>query len=275
MPVKWPALLLLIVAFGLTFRVFYPAIENFFVFFPDRSHDATPKAYGLCYKDVFFTTEDGEKLHGWFFHVDRKAPVILFCHGNAGNISHRLENIRMLVDRGLQVFIFDYRGYGKSSGRPSEGGLYRDGVAAYDYLRGQEGIGAGDIVLFGRSLGAAVSLEIALRKRVRGVIIESGFTSIKGMARTMFLFNILTPLIPAHYNNLEKVSKIDVPILIIHGEEDDIVPFRMGEKLFRTAKSPKSFYPLKGAGHNDTYVVGGPVYFDNLEAFARDTGDIG
>ena len=273
MQIKWPVFVLFLFMSGMAFYVFYPRIENFFVFFPDRAHDSTPDRFGLNYQDVFFEASDGKRLHGWFFPLPGNPPVVLFCHGNAGNISHRLENVRLLVDRGLQVFIFDYRGYGKSTGRPSEKGIYKDGLGAYDDLVKRIGILPGRIIVFGRSLGAAVALEVALSRKVKCLVMESAFTSTKDMAKTMFLFNVLSPLLPAHYDNLSKISLLQVPKLFVHGREDDIVPFSMGRKLFDAAKPPKFFYALDGAGHNDTYLVGGTSYFDAMELFAR-TGSI-
>jgi len=256
---------------GISFYLFYPRIENFFVFFPDATFDFTPQDLRLNHKNVYFNTEDGKKLYGWFFPLKGDFPVILFCHGNAGNISHRLDNVRLLLEQNLQVFIFDYRGYGKSTGRPSEKGLYRDGLAAYDYLTQKERLPPGRISLFGRSLGAAVAVEVALRRKVRSLIIESPFTSTKDMAKTMILFRIISPLLPANYNNLKKISRLNVPKLVIHGEADRIVPFSMGRKLFEAAREPKFFYPLKEAGHNDTYLVGGEKYFKTVSAFIRDS----
>lgn len=270
MPIKWVVLVCLVVLLFASFYLFYPRLEDFFVFFPDSSFDLTPEAFHLTYRDVFFNTGDGKRLHGWFFHQDVDSPVILFCHGNAGNISHRLHNIRLLLEKGLQVFIFDYRGYGRSSGRPSEKGIYMDGLAAYDHLVEREHFPPDRIILFGRSLGAAVAIELALKKDVKGIIIESGFTSSKGMAKTMFLFNLFSYFLPANYNNLKKIAHVRVPKLIIHGDADHIVPFSMGEKLFAASKDPKYFYPLRGAGHNDSYIVGGKEYFRRIATFARE-----
>lgn len=270
-PVKWPYLIGLILLFGASFYLFYPKIENFFIFFPERSFDLTPKDLRLKYEDVYFHTGDGKGLHGWFFPLEGDFPVILFCHGNAGNISHRLDNIRLLLQQGLQVFIFDYRGYGKSSGRPSEKGLYKDGLAAYDYLIAKMHLPPNRIILFGRSLGAAVAIEVALKKNARSIIMESAFTSTKDMAKTMFLFNLFSYFLPANYNNLEKIAYVRIPKLIIHGESDEIVPFSMGQKLFAAAKSPKYFFKIEKAGHNDTYFVGGENYLQTIAAFIRDS----
>ncbi len=261
--------ILIPVAGVLIFILFYAQIENFFVFHPQADFDVTPEPMHLTYESVNFTSGDGTKLHGWYFPPPGASPVILFCHGNAGNISHRLENIRELLSLGFGVFIFDYRGYGKSGGRPSREGLYADGLAAYDYLVKNRGISPKRIVLFGRSLGAAVAMEIAAKKEVGRVILESAFTSTKGLARTMPLFALLSPFLPAHYNNLEKIKGVTVPKLIIHGNRDEIIPFHMGRELFEAAPEPKSFYTVEGAGHNDTWVIGGGKYFDVIETFIR------
>ncbi|MBN2061083.1 MAG: alpha/beta hydrolase [Deltaproteobacteria bacterium] len=269
MPIKISFLLFLIILIMIFLYLFYPRIENFFVFFPRSEFDFAPQDMGLICEEVEFITEDDITLHGWFFPVDRDSPVILFFHGNAGNISHRLDNINLLLARGLQVFIFDYRGYGRSKGSPSEQGLYKDGRAAYDYLVMEKGISSDRIMCFGRSLGAAVAIDVALKRNIRSIIIESGFTSIKEMARSMFLMSLLSPIIPANYNNLEKIKGINVPKLVIHGDKDELVPFAMGNDLYEAAASPKFFYGVNGAGHNDTYIVGGEKYFKIFEQFAR------
>lgn len=268
MPIKGIYLLLLIIAILFFLYIFYPKIESFFIFFPETPFDSTPDELNLHYKEVYFSTEDGKRLHGWFFPLKKRSPVLLFCHGNAGNISHRLENVRLLLKEKLQVFIFDYRGYGKSSGSPSEHGIYLDGLAAYDYLVETEHIPSANIIPFGRSLGAAVAIEISLKRNVRSLIIESAFTSTKEVARSMALFYLFSFFLPAHYNNLKKICHVTAPKLMIHGREDEIISFFMGQQLFEAAKTPKYFLPLKGAGHNDTFIVGGRKYFETLAQFA-------
>ena len=270
-PIKEIYLVCLALFVGAMSCLYYPKIENFFIFYPDSSFDTVPADWNLNCEEVYFDTEDETRLHGWFFPLKGDAPMILFCHGNAGNISHRLENISLLLDQNLQVFIFDYRGYGKSNGRPSEVGLYRDGLAAYDFLVNIKHIPSERIVLFGRSLGASPAIEISLKRNVRSIIIESAFTSTKEMAKTMFLFKIFSFLLPPNYNNLEKISQVAVPKLIIHGENDKIVPFPMGQKLFEAAPQPKYFFPIRTAGHNDTYLFGGGAYFETLATFAKNS----
>jgi uncharacterized protein len=270
-PVKWVYVIVLILVLIGGHYFFYPKVESFFIFFPSRLFDLTPEALRLEYKEVYFTTEDGKRLHGWWFPVDGDNPAVIHFHGNAGNISHRLDLVSQLLKNKLQVFLVDYRGFGKSEGRPSEEGLYMDGVAAYDHLVRKEGILPRNIVLHGHSIGAAVAVEVALRRQVRSVILESAFTSTRDMAKTMPLFRILSPLFPANYDNLQKIGRLHVPKLIIHGEVDEIVPFSMGERLFNAAKEPKYPFRVESAGHNNTYVVGGERYFHVFAAFAKDS----
>jgi len=251
------------------FISFYSQIENFFVFHPQTDFDMSPDQMGLQYESINFKASDGTKLHGWFFPLPAKSPVILFCHGNAGNISHRIHNIGELLKKGFQVFIFDYRGFGKSKGSPSREGVYLDGPAAYDFLLKTRHIAPDRIILFGRSLGAAVATEIAIKRKANRLILESAFTSTKAMARTMPLFALLSPFLPAHYNNLKKIEHITIPKLIIHGNRDEIIPFTMGEQLFEAGPEPKAFYAIEGAEHNDTWVIGGKEYFETLKQFIR------
>lgn len=271
MPIEWPVLLCLLLLAGVAFHLFYPRIEHFFLFYPQSSFDDSPENRRLHCRDIFFSAADGVRLHGWLFPLEGDDPILLFCHGNAGNISHRLDNVRLLLEQGLQVFLFDYRGYGRSEGSPSEEGIYRDGLAAFDHLVAREGMRPEQIVLFGRSLGGAVALEVALKRRPRSLILESAFTSTRDMARTIPLFTLISPLVPAHYDNLRKIPAVTVPKLIVHGEEDELVPFAMGERLHAAAGPPKFFLPLKGAGHNDTYLIGGERYFRTLKTFARES----
>jgi len=269
MPIHWAYLVVLIVVLAASFYLFYPRVESFFIYFPQSQFDFSPEEFRLQYREAFFNTEDGEQLHGWFFPAEKDSPVILHFHGNAGNISHRLDLVQPFLRSGLSLFLFDYRGFGKSTGRPSEKGLYRDGLAARAYLVEKEKITPERIVLHGHSIGAAVAIEVALQKKVGGLVIESAFTSTKDMAKTMALFALFSPFFPAHYNNIEKISRLAVPKLIVHGDRDEIVPFAMGRKLFEAAIDPKSFYPVKDAGHNDVFIVGGEKYFEVFADFAR------
>lgn len=260
-------LLPILLIFILAGIVFYQRLENIIIFYPDKALDDSPSNWNLPYRDIQFLTPDGQKLHGWFFPVSAKSPVLLFCHGNAGNVSHRIENIKFLVKRDISVFIFDYRGYGQSSGRPSEKGVYIDGIAAYDYLTEIEKISPDRILVFGRSLGGSVAIEVALQRSVKCLIIESTFTSTKDMAKTIFPFFVVSPFLPHNYNNIFKIADVSVPKLIIHGKNDKIVPFTMGKRLFAQATGQKTFLLLDGAKHNDTYIIGGKDYFEAISNF--------
>ena len=246
-------------------------LDRMTIYFPERSLAATPDRVGLSYEDAHLTAADGVRLHGWHIPGESNVTLVWF-HGNSGNISHRLDNI-LALNRilGVGVFIFDYRGYGLSEGRPSEKGLYLDAEAALEYATTEMGLDAErEIVLFGRSLGAGVAVEMATRHRVRGVIIESGFTSVRDMARrgnSPLPAALILPLLEARYDSISKIGRIQSPALILHGDRDDIVPFEMAEKLFAAAPEPKRFHPIRGASHNDTYAVGGEPYFDALREF--------
>lgn len=242
--------------------------EERFIFFPYAAIERTPRDLGLAFEDLFFETGDGLKLNGWY--IPHAAPVatLLWFHGNAGNISHRVENIRLLHERvPVNVFIFDYRGYGRSEGSVSETGTYRDASAALAYLRGRTDVDPETIVFFGRSLGAAVAAELASRERCLALILETPFASIAEMARDLYPFLPLRSLLRTRYDTLDKIQRIRAPLLILHGDRDEIVPFRQAKKIFSAAPEPKEFYVIRGARHNDTYLVGGEAYFDALRSF--------
>ena len=251
-------------------------LDRYFVFFPERELVRTPGDAGVEYEDAFFTTSDGVRLHGWFVPSQGDTTLVWF-HGNAGNISHRLENLLILRrSLGLDIFIFDYRGYGMSEGSPSEKGMYRDAEAALEYVSSRSTPG-GDrrLVLFGRSLGAAVAVEMATRHEVDAVVLESPFTSVRRMAGRAYPFlpsALLTAPLRSRFDSLSKIGRVHSPLLVLHGDMDDIVPFEEGRTLYAAANEPKRFYTIKGASHNDTYVLGGTAYFDTLKAFIEDPG---
>ena len=270
------ALGLLLVLLVIAAVVWYMSfLDQMMVYFPERELSATPADVGLDYEDVWLTAADGTKLHGW--HVPgESSTTLMWLHGNAGNISHRVDNIAMLRrNTGLGAFIIDYRGYGRSEGKPSEKGLYMDAEAAFEHLTTVLGLNPEeDIVLFGRSLGVGVAVEMATRHRVRGVVLESGFTSVREMSNASslsVLSIIFLPLLDARYDSLSKIGSALSPVMVIHGDRDDMVPFEMSEKLYAAAPEPKRFYPIPGAMHNDTYAVGGEAYFDALRRFIRES----
>jgi hypothetical protein len=191
---------------------------------------------------------------------------VLFCHGNAGNISHRLDSIRLLHSLGLQVLIFDYRGYGHSEGAASEKGSYRDADAAWRYLVDVRGLPADRIILFGRSLGAAVAADLASRTRPAAVIMESAFTSVPDMAAGIYPWLPVRLLSRYRYDNLDKITRISAPLLLVHSRQDEIIPFAHGERLFERAREPKQFLEING-GHNDAFLTSRKAYTHGLESF--------
>lgn len=257
--------LLVFVAYG----ILLVACENRIIYHPYRypEGDWDPARYGVSVEDVSFRAADGVQLHGWFIAAPDARATLLWFHGNAGNLTHRLDNIRQLKPLKLNIFIFDYRGFGKSEGTPDETGLYLDSQAAYDVLVNTRKIPPQSIVLFGRSIGGVFAADVASRNPVAGLILESVFTSARDMAKTIY------PLIPIGWairsklDALARVPHLQMPKLFLHGDRDEVVPYRLGRELFEAAAEPKRFYDIKGAGHNDTYTVGGKPYFDAIDRF--------
>lgn len=236
--------------------------EKHFVYIPDRELELTPAALGLRSEDVWLTTEDGVRIHAWWLPARNARGTLLYCHGNAGNISHRLDRIIRLQGKlALNVLIFDYRGYGRSEGSPDEEGTYRDARAAYGHLVQARGIAPHELILFGESLGCAVALDTARERKSRALVLEAPFTSIPDMAQTLFPVLPLKPFLRTRYDNLAKISRLDVPLLVFHGEKDRTVPFAQGRRLFDAAQEPKCFFPVPGGGHNDAYLVAGDSYW--------------
>lgn len=245
-------------------------LDQFFVYHPDSWKDQDWKARsGLPLEEIWFQSGDGTKLFGWYVESAATSAVVLWCHGNAGNIINRLENLRELYRIGLSVFIFDYRGYGRSQGSPSEEGLYQDALGAHDYLTRTRMISPDRIVIFGRSLGAAVAGELAVQKPAEGLILESSFPSIAAVAKFHYGGLPLHWLLGAEFTLIDRLPSLSMPKLIIHGEQDDIIPLELGRQVFEAAKPPKFFYAIPGADHNNTYQVGGAAYFQRLAEFIQ------
>ncbi|MEW6530996.1 MAG: alpha/beta hydrolase [Thermodesulfobacteriota bacterium] len=241
-------------------------IENQ-IFFPDRNLEYQPSQFGLDHQDVRFGAEDGVRLHGWFFPTQPSRAVFLFCHGNAGNISHRLDNIRRLHDLGLAVFIFDYRGYGNSEGQISEQGFYLDAAAAYQKGREYAEDLKTKLVIFGRSLGGIAAVHMASSWPCSGLILESTFPNLGAMAQAHFPIPMVHKTLQNRLNAMGEIHKVKAPILFFHGDIDGIVPLKFGRELYQAAPDPKEFVTLPGAGHNDTYLVAGQPYFDKIRSF--------
>lgn len=240
-------------------------IENRVIFYPMKDIEFTPERAGLAFEDVYLTAKDGIKINAWFIPKDQARYTILFCHGNAGNIGHRLEKIMLLHKLHLNVFIIDYRGYGRSQGRPSERGLYLDAQAAYDYLVNQRQIRPEEIILFGESLGCAAVIDLGARSRIGGLIVEGAFTRGRDMAKRIY------PFLPAflfsdNFNNLAKIRKIKAPKLFIHSKNDEIVPFDLARRLYQATSPPKQFAELIG-GHNSVFSDSQEKYTSAIASF--------
>ena len=243
-------------------------LDQFFVYHPHRWEEGNWSATsGVPLEDVWFQAADGTKLFGWYAESSATPAVLLWCHGNAGNMTHRLDNLRALYRLGLSVFLFDYRGYGKSQGRPSEAGLYQDALGAYDYLTRGRRIRPERVVLFGRSLGGAVAGELATQRPAMGLQLESCFPSIEAVARHHYLGLPLHWLLGAAFRLEDRLPQLSLPKLFIHGDRDDIIPIELGRQAFAAAKEPKEFYVVHVADHNDVPSIGGRAYFMRFSAF--------
>jgi fermentation-respiration switch protein FrsA (DUF1100 family) len=239
--------------------------EETLLYFPTRALAASPKDYRLEAEDVEPVAEDGVRLFGWWIKGDGKR-AILFFHGNAGNAADRLDRAKILHDLfGLDVFLVDYRGYGRSGGSPSEAGLERDARAIYDAAAGR-GFSAERIVAFGESLGSAVAVGLAAERSCGGVILETPFLSIRAMARRHYPF-VPGAFIRTRFDNGARIGSIAAPKLFLVAERDEIVPPEQGLRLFELAPPPKTLYEIPGAGHNDTYVTGGEPYWEAIRSF--------
>jgi len=226
---------------------------------PVRNVSCTPTDLDLGFEDVTFRSADGTALHGWFVPARRARFTVLFCHGNGGNIEHRLDSIDLLHNLGLNCFIFDYRGYGKSEGKPTEVGTYRDARAAYDWLVRTRGIQPERIVVLGRSLGGSVAAHLAGNMSVAGLVLESAFTSYPDIGAKFYPYMPVRLFARYRYNTREHLARVRCPVLVMHSPDDDLVPFEFGRELFETAQEPKQFVELIG-GHNDAFLVSGDSY---------------
>jgi fermentation-respiration switch protein FrsA (DUF1100 family) len=231
--------------------IMLPFLLNSLLYFPSRQYYGQPSSFGLEAREVVFETGDGETLHAWWFPTseDSLGHVLLF-HGNAGNISDRLLHARLLTNVGLDVFSFDYRGYGRSTGSPSEEGTYADARAALETLRRQEGVDPKRVLYLGESLGGAVAVALARETPPRALILLSTFTSVRDMGRVHYPF-IPTLVVPDAYPSLRRIRGLECPVLVLHGDRDEIVPLEQGKALFAAAPEPKDLHVFPGAGHND------------------------
>lgn len=246
-------------------------LQDGVIYQPSREVDLVPSDAGLRYEDVLFGTSDGVALHGWFIPAEEPSgEVLLFFHGNAGNISHRLGSISIFHDLGLDVFIFDYRGYGRSEGKPSEEGLYADGRAALGFLL-QKGYSPEDVIVFGRSLGGAIAARISFETPPAALILESTFTSLASIASKAAPLFPVRLLLRSGYRTDRILPDVHCPVLVVHSHEDDIIPYSNGTKLFELAPEPKRFLRISG-GHNEGFLLSATAYRKGLASFLSFVG---
>lgn len=236
------------------------------VYFPTRALDATPASIGLRYEDVRLETESGNTLHGWYVPGAESARTLLFLHGNAGNISHRLDSLRVFNGLGLNVLLIDYSGYGESSGKPSESQTYDDALTAWRYLTGDRGIASERIVVFGRSLGGGVATWLAARETPGALIVESTFISVPELAKKYYPIVPIQWLTRIRYDNVSLMPSVRCPVLVIHSRDDELVPFAHGRAVFAAAPEPKEFLELRG-DHNSGFIVSAQAYLGGLARF--------
>lgn len=252
--------IVLLAAFAFQSRLVY------FPDFPSRAVGPGPDSIGLAYQHLDVLTEDGVRLDAWFVPVSEPRGTVLFFHGNAGNISHRLESLRVFNQLGLATLIFDYRGYGRSEGEISESGIYRDAEAVWRHVTEDMGVPPDQIVVFGRSIGAAVAAYVASRHEPGALILESGFVSVPDLAAKIYPWLPVRWLARIRFPAAKFLQSVTCPVLVIHSRDDEIIPFGQGVKLHEAARPPKQFLELRG-GHNDGFLVSVRRYLDGLDAF--------
>jgi fermentation-respiration switch protein FrsA (DUF1100 family) len=241
--------------------------QSRFVYHPDREESMTPGDVGLPYEEVRLTTADGETLAAWFVPAGNDhAPVLLFCHGNAGDRADRVGTVALMHDMGFAVLLFDYRGYGSSTGRPSENGTYADARAAWDYLVETRGIPAARIVVYGRSLGGAVGAPLAAEVQPAALVVESCFSSAPDMAARMFPYLPVRLLCRFRYDTKSAVAAVACPVMVAHSPGDKMIAFSHGRRIFDTAPEPRVFVETTG-GHNDGGLDVDPAYRRKLKEF--------
>jgi len=248
----------------LSFMIFVNQKDLIFV--PTKKYINTPESYNLPYESHILTTKDGERISSWFIPHPNPRSTLLFLHGNGGNISTRLDTINIFHQLGLSIFIVDYRGYGNSSGSPSEEGTYVDAETAWLFLRNNKRINSNNIIIYGRSLGGAIAIWLAQKYKASALIVESSFTSIVDMGRHNYPYLPINMLAIIKYPSDKRIPSIDVPKLFIHSMEDDIVPYKFGRKLFEIAIPPKKFLKINGL-HNNGFLTSGDIYINGIKDF--------
>ncbi|MBI4387499.1 MAG: alpha/beta hydrolase [Candidatus Omnitrophica bacterium] len=246
------------------------------VFFPTKEYNVMPEDYGLNAEMITLTTQDQVAITGWYLEVASQKGAIYFLHGNAGNISDRLFKAAEWVKRGFSVFLLDYRSYGKSAGKiTSENDIYEDTETGLRWLHEVKKLSDSEIVIYGESIGAAPAIHLAMKASVWALILEAPFTSLVAVAKTHYPFVPNFVMNGFQFQNLEKISKIKAPMLIVHGEDDEVSPFAMGETLYKEAREPKEFFRIAGGHHNDLSELVGSEFYDRPSRFLMNLKDGG
>jgi len=240
--------------------------QSHLLYHPLLEIERTPENVGLSYEEGTLRTPDGLRLAAWYVPADEARGTVLFCHGNAGNISHRVGTLEILNRLRMNVFLFDYRGYGASEGSPSEAGMYRDAETAWRHVVEERGVAPGDLVIHGRSLGGAVAAELAERHPPRALVLESAFTSVPDVAAGMYPWLPVRLLARFQYDTLARIGRIACPKLILHSRGDDLIPFEHGRRLFEAAGEPKTWLEITGR-HSDGFLTSGRRYEKGLDDF--------
>ncbi len=249
---------------GLTALLYF--FQSRLIFFPVYNYASAPDRLGIEFEDVMFRTDDGLNLTGWYIPGNNADNVLLFCHGNAGNISHRIDYIRIFHELGLNMFIFDYRGYGKSEGKPDEEGTYRDVLGAWNFLVNEKDFTQESILLYGRSLGGAIAAWLAQDHTPLTLILDSSFTSITALGSELYPFLPIRLLSRFNYTTQLYLEKVSSPVLVIHSRQDEIVPFEHSISLFENASQPKEFLEISGS-HNEGFLESWSTYESGLRDY--------
>ncbi len=254
------------------FMLMLAFFQKKYIYYPSKEIITTPGLKGMEYEDVYFESSDGIRLNGWFFPPKdlRRGETALFCHGNTDNISYFIDDVKMLTDIGLGVFIFDYRGYGRSGGDQSETGTYFDAEAAWNWLTKEKKLYSRRIIIIGRSLGGAIAAWLAKEHKPRALFLETAFTSIGDIASETHPFIPVKRFLRYEYRTIDYLRQVKAPVLIVHSKDDIVVPFSHGQKLFAAAPEPKKFIELSGS-HRNCFFESGSVYTDGVQAFLEDT----
>jgi len=248
--------------------------ENFNMFAPDREHSISPEEFSLAPSESYVPSgKKGEKIHCWFFNAGG-TKTILYVHGNAGNVSDRIPVIAGYIKNGLNVFIFDYRGYGKSEGRATKSNFLEDAFTAYDYLTGEIGIPAEQIIILGQSLGGIPATRLATQRKNRGLVLEGAFYSVREVARDISDRFPIWILASPDLDNGRELKKLTVPLMVLHGELDGTIPFRHSALVFGAAPETsggkqKRLVTFESGGHTDLFAIDPEKYYGSINSFAE------